>query len=292
MLQTVSDTDVPSLVERDTLNYVSQRAKRPRESCCEDTIKEFKEEIKSMFHDMSANQNLSLKKLIKDVAEIKTQNSAIQKSNQEIEKSLEFLSEQFESVSARVDTLEKQRKEHLLQISSLEAKIEDIQRSLKSTTVEIRNVPVQSKKENMTDLISLVQNTGKALDVVVHANDIKDVFRIKNKSGATTIVTEFTNSALKQEVIKSAKTFNKKHPKDRLNSSHIGVSGNTVPIYISEGLTSKGRRLLFLARDFATSTGYKYCWTANGRVFVRKADDAPYIEIKSEADIANLKNQK
>lgn len=290
---TVSDSDVPSLVEHDAMiPFVTQRAKRPRESCCEDLLIKFKEEMKSMILDISKNQNLSLNKLIKDVAEIKIQNSAIQQSNQEIEKSLQFLSDQFDNMSARVETLEKERKEHLLHISTLEAKVEDVQRSLKSTTVEFRNVPCQSTKENMSDLTNIIQNTCKVLDVEVRANDIRDVFRIKGKSGSTTIVTDFTRATKKQEVVKSAKAYNKQHPSDRLNSSHIGLAGRTVPIYISEGLTSKGRRLLYLARDYATSAEYKFCWTNNGKVFIRRADDAPYIEIKNEAVIMNLKNQK
>jgi hypothetical protein len=290
---TVSDSDVSKLVEQDQMtSYVSQRAKRPRETCCEDQLIKFKEELKMMIVEMSNSQNISLNKLIKDVTDIKIQNSSIQQSNQEIEKSLQFLSDQFENVSARVENLEKQRKEHLLHISSLEAKVEDIQRSFKSTTVEFRNVPRQSKEETTSDLCSLVQNTCKVLDVEVQLHEIKDIFRVKGKSGSTAIVVDFTRVTKKQEVIRCAKSYNRQHPQNRLNSTQIGIVGNPVPIYVSEGLTSKGRRLLYLARDFTSSAEYKYCWTSNGKVFIRKTDNSPHIEINSEADVMKLKNSQ
>lgn len=292
LTHSVSESDVPYLLEQDTIPFVTQRAKRPRETCCEDSLLKFKEEVKSMIQDMNNNQNLILNKLIGDIAEIKTQNSTIQKSNHDIEKSLQFLSDQFDNMSTRVGALEKERKEHLLHISTLEAKVEEMQRSLKSTTVEIRNVPSQPKLESVTDLTNIVLNTCKVLDVNAQISDIKDVFRVKGKAGSTTIVTDFTRVTKQQEVVKSAKTYNKAHPTDRLNSNHIGIPGLSTPIYISEGLTAKGRRLLYLARDFASSTGYKYCWTSNGKVYVRKADSSPHTEIKNEADLVNLKNQK
>jgi hypothetical protein len=289
----VSDSDVPNLVDQEVMTpFITQRIKRPRESCCEDLLEKFKDEMKSMILDMSKNQNDSLAKLVKDVAEIKIQNSSIQKSNQEIEKSLQFLSDQFDSVSTRVEALEKERKEHLLHIASLETRVEDIQRTLKSSMVEIRNVPCPSKKESSADLTTIIQNTCGVLRVEVHANDIKDVYRIKGKSGTSTIVADFTRSTIKQEVIKSAKMYNKQHPNGRLNSNLIGLPGNPVPVYISESLTNKGRRLLYLARNFIASANYKYCWTSHGRVFVRRNDDTSHIEIKSEADLGKLQNQK
>ncbi|CAG5014247.1 unnamed protein product [Parnassius apollo] len=192
----------------------------------------------------------------------------------------------------RVETLERERKEQLLYISSLEAKLEDMQRLLKSTTVEIRNVPCSTRNDNKLELTNIVQNTCKVLAVDFQPSDVKDVFRIKGKSGTSTLVVDFLRTKTKQELIKSAKLYNKTHPNERLNSTLIGLGGPSIPLYLSEGLTHKGRRLLYLARDFASTAKFKYCWTSNGKVFLRKTDESPHIEIKCETDLVKLKNMK
>ncbi|CAG5032221.1 unnamed protein product [Parnassius apollo] len=265
---TASDSDV-SLVghAQEHKPYVTQRTKRLREPCCEDIFLNFKEESKSMIKEMSESQNHILNDLTKDVAEIKIQNSKIQQSNQEIEKSLQFLSDQFDGMLVRVETLERERNEQLLYISSLEAKVEDMQRLLKSTTVEIRNVPCSTRNDNKLELTNIVQNTCKVLAVDFQPSDVKDVFRIRGKSGTSTLVVDFLRTKTKQELIKSAKLYNKTHPNERLNSTLIGLGGPSIPLYLSEGLTHKGRRLLYLARDFASTAKFKYCWTSNGKVF-------------------------
>ncbi|KAL4718579.1 hypothetical protein ACJJTC_004900 [Scirpophaga incertulas] len=141
-------------------------------------------------------------------------------------------------------------------------------------------------------LVGIVQQTCKVLNIEYGPQDLKDVYGINTKSGGTTIVAEFTQALKNQEVLKTAKAFNKENRNNRLNSTHIGLPGKTVPIYISESLTSKARRLFYLARDLAKSTDYKYCWTSNGKVFIRKNDDSPHIEIKSENDVLNQKSLK
>ncbi|KAL4704819.1 hypothetical protein ACJJTC_001294 [Scirpophaga incertulas] len=263
--------DESGLTNRDSITNVTQRTKSNRDSCSEDQLNVIREEIRAMFAELNSNQNKRLNQIIKDVAEIKAQSSAIH---------------------GEVETLEKEKKEHLLYIASLEAKIDDIQRSNKSSTIELRNVPCQSKKENQSVLVGIVQQTCKVLNIEYGPQDLKDVYGINTKSGGTTIVAEFTQALKKQEVLKTAKAFNKENRNNRLNSTHIGLPGKTVPIYISESLTSKARRLFYLARDLAKSTDYKYCWTSNGKVFIRKNDDSPHIEIKSENDVLNQKSLK
>lgn len=288
----MSEPDVAKMVEQEgkTPCKITQRSKRPRETCCEDQMTAFRNEIKTMIREMGETQNEILKQLKQDVTAIKTQNTSIQLSNQEIEKSLQFLSDQFDRISVRVDSLERERKEQLSYISALEAKVEEMQRSLKSTSVELRNVPLEPSKESKEDLTNLVHQTCKVLTVDLHSSDIKDVYRIKSKVGPSTVVVDFTRTIKKQEVLKNAKKYNTTHPTQRLNSTHLGLAGQQVPIYISESLTQKGRRLLYLARTFASAAEYKYCWSSNGRVFLRKTDASPYVEIKSEADITSLKS--
>lgn len=287
--RTVSDSDVVNTPSQNTPpNFVSQR-KRPRQSS-EERFCSFKDEIKVMLSEWKETQNTLLNKLVAEVAEIKQQNAEIKHTNEEIEKSLQFINEKYEDMKKKVEDLEGERKEHLLKIASLESEIGEVQRNLKSATIELRNVPKTTDTETKTDLCNIIEKTCQVIDVNIQATNIRDVFRVTSKAGKSTIVAELTTVIMKNHIIQGAKAFNEKHPDQRLNSGHIGFKGVITPIYISEALTSKGRRLFFLARDLAKSKEYKFCWTNSGKIFIRKAIDAPRIEIKDELQIATLRN--
>ncbi|XP_046966919.1 uncharacterized protein LOC124534919 [Vanessa cardui] len=292
LLHTQSDTDVTNIPPNtSTTAFVSQRNKRQRQSSDEELIS-FKDEIRMMLDEWKETQNTLLNKLMSEILEIKKQNNQIKLSNEEIAKSLDFLNAQYEDMKTKVEGLQTERKQFLSQIASLEEKIEDMQKTSKLTAVEIRNVPIPTKTETKSDLCNIVKNTCKVLNVNVEQMTIKDIYRINGKSSKGTIIAEFTTVVLKKDVIQAAKNYNKQHPNQRLNSSIIGLSGPTTPIFISEALTNKGRRLFFLARDFAKTQDFNYCWTNNGRVYLRKTSDSPHIEIKTETQLSNLKNQK
>lgn len=64
-----------------------------------------------------------------------------------------------------------------------------MQKLHKLSAVELRNVPIQTKIESKSKLINIVQNTLKVLDVDLQETDVSDVYRIKDKKGSYTIVT-------------------------------------------------------------------------------------------------------
>lgn len=289
---TSSDSDVTKIsLDAVTPTFVSQRNKRQRE-CSEEKFLSFKEEITHLISDWKNTQNSLLEKLVTEVATIKEQNNQIKKSNEDIEKGIEFLNNQYEDMVKKIENLEKERKQHLLQIASLVSRVEDMERSLKASTIEIRNVPLPTQRETKGDLCQIVQNTCKTLNVNVSQKDIRDVYRITTKSGKGTIIADITSVITKAEIIQGVKTYNKQHPEQKLNSAVIGLKGNQCPIYVSEALTSKARRLFFLARDLVRSNEYKFCWTSNGKVYLRKSLDATHIEVRDEMQLASLRSQK
>ncbi|KAJ0176831.1 hypothetical protein K1T71_008010 [Dendrolimus kikuchii] len=272
-------------------NFVAQR-KRKERSNSDEQLSTFKEDIMNMIQNWKDAQNSLLNKLITDLADIKEQNNQIKRSNNEIERSLEFLNLQYEDMKSKIQNLETERKVHLLQINSLEDKLEDMERNLKSSAIEIRSVPIINNPETKNDLYNIVQNICKALNVIVPQTSIRDVYRVNKRAGKGTIIADFTSVLLKNEIIKSLKVYNKEHPTHRLNANSIGIQGNDSQIYLSESLTAKGRRLFFLARDAAKTLGYTFCWSSKGRIFLRKTLDSPHVEIKSESQLVALNNKK
>lgn len=80
--------------------------------------------------------------------------------------------------------------------------------------------------------------------------------------------------------------------RSKLQAKHLGFTTNEDdPVFVSEQLTAKGSRLFFLARDLVKSSKFKFCWTAFGKVFVRKDETSKIILIQSEAQILQLQQE-
>lgn len=172
----------------------------------------------------------------------------------------------------------------------MEEKIEDLQRGSRKSNIEIKNVPKQVK-ETKEDLIEMVIHLTKPINYEIMKTDIKDIYRIKGKkqnTSNTPIIVEFSSTILKADILKMCKTHNAKN-KVKLCAKHLGhKSKEDVPIFVAEQLTAKGARLHFLARDLAKSKGYKYCWTAYGKIYVKKSDESHTYIIKNVAQIQHL----
>ncbi|KAI8440616.1 hypothetical protein MSG28_001835 [Choristoneura fumiferana] len=264
-------------------------------------LSKFRDDIKKMLHSWKneqennfkhilSEQNVHMSKLTADLAELKTQNSAIHKTNQEIEKCLAFVNQQYEDMKLQIVILQKEKREYLNTIQDLEKKITDIQQSSRSAAIEIRNVPA-NERETTTDLAQIVSSIGNILSV--STSGVRDIYRIPGKPGTNKpIVAEFNSVETKNKVVAAAKTYNRAHHgEERLNTTNIGFQNKPQPIYISEHLPSSVKKIFYLAREFAKVNKYQFCWSANGKVFLRKEQGAKHIVVKSANFLSELQNQ-
>lgn len=291
----VSDTDIPSFLQRE-LEKPSKRisAKRSRvedDSTGLDSWNMFKEEIKEMLLEMAGRQDNRLDKLEKSIMEIKKQNDTIQNTNTDLKKSMNFVSDQVREIQDKITTLEEERKDITQQIDVIHIKIENMERISKKTSVEIRNVP-KRQKEGKKDLFSMIEKLHNTVEPQekVDAGLLRDVYRLPSKPNAvtTTVVAEFSNTLAKENFLGKIKRYNK-NKFEQLSSKHMGVNEPPTFIYVSEHLTVNATRLFFLARDVAKTEGFDFCWTSNGRVFLRKKENTPHILVKSEETLASIK---
>ena len=290
MNKSLSDTDLDKVEMNTPPSYVFQRVKRSIEQVDETIVKqleEFKEEIRRMFSLFSLKQEREIQSLTTTLKEI-------QQSNINIESSIAFLTAQNDDLKIKVGLLEDQAKQDSNYIKLLEDKIETIQIGTQKPNFVIKNVP-RRKNESKDDLIDMVLCLSKDIDCTMTKHDIKDIYRVRGKHSEklnTPIIVETSSTLLKTDFLKMGKTFNVKH-KTKLCCKNLGFkSQENTPIFLSEHLTSKGSRLFFLARDLTKSGCYKFCWTAYGRVLVKKDESSPTITIRNEQQIQQLKMSK
>lgn len=248
-----------------------------------DKLEQLKEEIIEMFSAIIAPLSSRLQGVEKSLHDIIEQNTEIKSSNCEIEKSLTFLSGQIKDFEGKIVGLEKDCNTTKASIADLEERHELLDRTMRKTSAEIRGVP-KRKKENKLDILNSIKNLMKTINLESATSDVIDVYRLPSKetSSTSTIIVEFSNIFIKENFLRSTKQYNKDNKSSRLNATHLFPEEPAVPIYFSEYLTNKAKRLHFLARDFAQTEKYKFCWITNGRIFLRKEEGANYIHVKNE----------
>lgn len=263
--------------------HVTQRSKRKcleSETAQESQMSVFMSEIKSMFTEFKDQQNKNIEKIYESIEAIKIQNTNIQST-------VTFLSQDCDALKTQITQLEMQldseRKNSLIVIKNLEEKIEKLEKGSRSACIEIKNIPVNTQ-ESKEQLLDTVTTTGSVINVPIQRHEIKDAFRIgSTEKNNRPVIIEFTTNILKEKFIRMYRKFNK-DTKNRLSTEHLKISGPANPIFISEHLTPKMRRLYAMARDFASSNGYQYCWVTNGKIYLREKQGSPHILIKDELD--------
>ncbi|XP_063892871.1 uncharacterized protein LOC135117476 [Helicoverpa armigera] len=304
--QTQSVPNIPHAITDPEYMNINVRHKRPRvDESLTDQLQEFKEEIKEMLSSwkshqdqlitkVMAEQTTLVTKLISEMAELKLQNAQIQNTNAEIEKSVSTLSALYDDVKCQVKRLQEECNGYRKYTESLEKTLKDLQYKSRSSTIEIRNVPTRDK-ETISDLTKTVSAIGDTIGLPVSESSIRDIYRAPGNSNTNKpIVAEFTSVHMKTEFVARVRTFNNKNTnkENKLNSQLLGLSGQKQPVYIDEHLPNSTKKLYYLAREYAKQQGFKFCWTRNGNVFLRKQPGLQHILVKSETTLKDMQGQK
>lgn len=159
----------------------------------------------------------------------------------------------------------------------LNNKLNDLEQYSKNYNLEIQGVPVTQGE----DVYKIVADIAKKIGCDVAVGDIELCHRMrsneKKPNSVPNIIAKFYSRRCKEAILSCKKG------KKQLVASEIGFN-NANKIYVNEHLTSVNKNLFWLARN-TRAIGYKYIWTKNGRVFVRKNENEPVIRIVKPDDV-------
>lgn len=275
----MDDSDTPS--ERSGSGGVNARSKRRRDH---DDIGDLRNEMRELFLKLSTS--------------VEQQFQAVKQQNVDLQESLQFMSEKYDDVLEKIKYLEEERLQDRKHIYMLEEKLESMEKKIKSTGLEIRNVPKTSNDvkrfETKEELCGIIKSLSKTVNINIQEEHIRDVYRINSKNETLKpLIVEFNSVLMKDKLLRAIKNFNKDKMRDaKLNTSHLNIPGPARPVYMSETLSFKTQRLFYMAREFARDNSYSYCWTSRGNIYLRKIDGQPLIRIQSEADLSKLMENK
>lgn len=281
----VSQPDIygtPELKESD-LNV--QFRKRKYTDDTNQTMSDMFSNVLQMFKELKASQDEQFSKISGEIGSLKSQNENLLAANAEIKSSLACITEEQNELKARIGDLEKQEKASQGYVCELEEQLENVERKVREGSIEINNLPT----ENNEDIMTVIEKIHKTLKLEYDPRDIRGAYRIKTKSNRPRpIIIEYTTMQKKITLLRAFKEYNKRGKAGKFSTSSIGVAGEMKYIYINELLTKKARHLHYLARELIKRSSWKFCWSARGKIFIRKDESQPGLEVKSEDQLKAL----
>lgn len=244
-----------------------------------------RDEMQDILKGFGAEMNKVMRSTISSI--LQSELKPIKDEIADVKESMTYMNLRFEEMTkehaesqATVKSL--QDKNCLMQakMDELTARINQLEQNARSSNVEIQCVP-EKKDENLLRIVGLL---GKAIGCQVTEENVSHCTRIakfnKDSTRPRSIVVQFNTPRTRDHFLAAAIKFNKSKPDDRLNTSHINMSGMKVPIYVTEHLSASNKALHAAARLRAKDLGYKYVWIRGGRVFMRKNENSEYKIIK------------
>ncbi|XP_077492087.1 uncharacterized protein LOC144102801 [Amblyomma americanum] len=199
-----------------------------------------------------------------------------------IEESIQLLSDRFDAIQQRQDRQEKELKDIRRKVESieksgatkqlvqLETDIDALEWRSRSLNIEIHGV-AETKGE---DLFEKVNDLAKELNLnVLTREDVVALHRLPAKPGNTPgIIMRCARQELKNAFMAKRKALN----------------GPDEKRYICENMTSRSKKLLTFAKEWAKGADYKFVWHTGGKVLVRRAPGETATVIKCESDLDAL----
>lgn len=178
---------------------------------------------------------------------------------------------------------------------------DDEKAELRETVAQMQDVidhQAQLEVRNEVEIIGLPETTNENLHHValtlaskiqinLKDEDIDEVYRagarrnLKINDQPRPIVIRLVRHSKRKELLKASKQ------RKNLTSADL-TDGQNIPIYLNERLTRKNRLLFRKTRKEFYEAGFRYCWTNEGHIFVRKEPNLPAIKINNEQDIAHF----
>jgi hypothetical protein len=182
-------------------------------------------------------------------------------------------------IEKNCELLKKENTDLCNQILSYKIQLENLEQYNRNRNVEVTGVP-EIPQEKMSDIVEKLSDiTGVNIDM---NKDIQAVHRVptRNEKGPKPIVMQFSNRQLRDEFLKNGK-------KSSIKSTDFVPGIPSTKVYVNEHLTPYNRNLLYHAKKLREK-GFKYVWTVEGKVFVRKSESDRSQRVFSVDDVDKL----
>ena len=236
-----------------------------------------------------------IKEIIKE--EMKLSVTEIINEFNEVKKSIQFLNEKYEEVqkenkglNSQISEIKQENAERNESIKNLEKenqlltiKVDELENMTRLSNLELHGVPVKANENLDRVIISLL----KIVEPKISQDDVESSFRLKkssyakdNKPTASPIVVKFKSKATRMHIIMNKKKL--------LGHNFHDINIDTERVYINENLIPNTKALFYKTNIERKQRNYKFIWTRNGAIKVRKDDNSTILTIKNLNDLNKL----
>ncbi|KAI5631816.1 hypothetical protein NE865_15444 [Phthorimaea operculella] len=207
-----------------------------------------------------------------------------------LEAKFELLSVRVKSVESRVDTLE-QRIQDLpnlkTEIAALHLELENRNQQLFRKDVELTGL-TEHTNENLPHIFAILANK---LCVQMDPRDVDDIRRVGVKGGKDgkderprPVIITLTRRAIRDTLLSAARS------RRGLTTDMIEVAGTSRKIFLNEHLTKNNRILFSKARTVGKDLKFKFVWTNNGNIYMRRSETSSILKVTSETVLERLQS--
>lgn len=215
----------------------------------------------------------------------------------DIEKAQSFVSEKYDQLleiikvtKMQLQQVENKLKDEAKSIANLKSSdyenmvsIDELQQYQRRDCLEIIGIPSLPNDKPK----ELVKELGSILGVAINDNDISTAHRLPStKKIQDRIIVKFVRRDKREEIYKARKLLLGKLT-DCLPSvnAEIGKSvSQPTKVFINESLTAYRRSLFGKIQAYRRQFKFKFIWTTNGKILLRKSESSPVYSFTTEEE--------
>ena len=216
-------------------------------------------------------------------------------------KNIQYTSEKYDEIVRLLKASDEERKILRAENKSLKTKVlesenelkalkesyDDLDQYLRRDCVEIRGLPVGSECANTNDVVlKVAEKIG--VDLVPSEISVSHPLpsrTVPTKQGGNTrlnaIIVKFVRRDVKEKFYHARKNLK------NLTASDFGYQSMN-KVYINENLTRKNKELFNSTLKIKKEKGFKYIWTNQGRIYLRKNEASSPVHIKNQSDLQRM----
>ena len=227
--------------------------------------------------------------------EVKTMIGCIADEMREFKDALNYFSgtcddlrEENKAMNNQIEVLKKENAEktkeiHLLKTRSMEIEgsVSELDNYLRLNNIEIHGITLRQDEEPKVAVTKVL----KQVDEDFKQQDIELCYpKGKRNNGEFKTPPSILVKLKSKE--KRMKIYKQKKRLANVDFNAIGVQANNV--FINENLSNHSKQLFFQANSLKKKHSWRFIWTTNGQIKVRRSTDTPIIIIRSAADLDKI----
>ncbi|XP_046963349.1 uncharacterized protein LOC124532483 [Vanessa cardui] len=171
-------------------------------------------------------------------------------------------------------------------IAQLKSDINDREQKSLINDIQITGLPERSGENAVHLTLAVTKKLGLALDScdivsAERAGPHRALLSSEERQRPRPVIVRLARRSLRDDIIKAARV--------RRGTDTSGVTdGDPSRVYINEHLTRFNRLLFYKAREEGKRHGWRFIWTREGRIYMRRETDTAVQRIRTECDISKI----